>query len=557
MQPIGEFPTSIYSNFVFNSLGKATDFGQKSTEYFCALISKNFIEMKRGGRTDMDLFYECLYAEVKYLRKKGSIADEDDVDIVLNNKGEFERRAVTTLRRCGLQAPVCKFTMSQQAQSVVNFSKGGCLFLVASPVVVPLGITSLGLRAALQRKIDEVACTVPDKKIRLSAKQFSIMTLNCSLFESRFLNDRAGLKESLEWRARGIGRFLRDNKTPVICLQGVYHALYAEKEIVSRLNRKQYWTAFTVKPEKLVAMSPGLLTASRYPIREVRFRHFKCCQDELPTISVGVLLTTLEVQKGKCIVVANTRLVGRHEELVEFTDNPEVMRKVQLREVRKFTREFGKESSYPIFDRLIVGDLGISRLMSNSEFRYTQAINNPEYDNLEQYLLNKYKKLAYVDLTNAVRGTQLDPHSVIFQRFFDIVSVQAYKYLKKKPITYRSKGAGGRDLRVQIASPPKSHMKEYFIALLSSGEDENGLANELGWEKMKIRRVHDALMKANSSLKAKLFTYPDCTDHICMAKRKKNLFSKKPQSIEVLAPISEIGVLTDKLAVRVDFQLKP
>lgn len=524
-------PSSLYPNLLYPLLCKAADSGQKCGESFAGDLFMSCDTICHSGWTKEERFIQNLKFEVEFIKKRGSLSEgEYDEDT-----RRFELKMIDRMR-----VPYPDSRISRQCDSIKDFASAAA----CSPILVTLGASSLLVNAALQSKAAPVIGLTRKRRIKIFADEFSILTLNASLFQRRILNAWSGFMTPLKWRCVGIGRFLRDLKVPVICLQGAYHSQLVKKQIMSRLQRIGYDTVLAVKP--------GLMTASRYPICDVKYRCLKLNDD---SFELGVLLTTIKVDKKKYVIIANTRLIGRHEDLVRKGSREEA-RTAQLKKVRIFLRNYSHQVSYPVYDRLIVGDFGVSSMTSCSDFPLTRTVSNPEHSHVEEILLNKSKGLAYRDVTEHVPGTQLEPFSVTFRQYLSLIPIEAYQFLRKNPVVLRntSKGKGGGTY--SLPTPYLFQIRNFFFGKLQSQKESEIIAKKYFWDRITKNRVSLALQNATATVKDNLFRYPDRTDYVCHAVRKSNLFSETPRSINLFAINSEYGILCDKLAVAVNFQLK-
>jgi len=531
-------PRVQYSNPAYPVLGKAADEAQKFAESFASLVSVSLDEMFSEGLTGVERFCKSLEKEVASNRKTGSLSEEGyEVDDRI-----VERWAVRQV----LGNSYSQNLIQRRISSIGQLAHDVLLTAACAPVFVPPGLLSQSVFQALQKRTAPLIGREPEKYRRGSLKAFSLFTLNCSLFRRRVLNTRRGMDAPLGPRTIGIGRFLRDLRPSVICLQGVYHARYAKKHIIARLLKKNFGSVLAVKP--------GLLTASAYPVRDVEYHLLK---DRSDAFELGVLLTTHKVAGSRHVVVANTRLFGGHEELAGEDVPNEEIRVRQLKQVRMLIRNYSHRSRYPVYDRLIAGDLGMSPVARCSRFPLTRSEANGEYESLKESLLDRFKGLSYVDMTSGIgEGTQLEPRAVTFAAYIYLVADKAFSIMKKQWAAFCSREGPAVHWKLSFMIPNKNAIYVYLNAALGSVKLADQIADQYGWKRIDKKFVRIALDKASDYVNQHLFRYPERTDYICLAARKSNIFSEAPKALKTFVITSEEGIICDKFGVCVEFDKK-
>ncbi|NGX57203.1 MAG: hypothetical protein K940chlam3_00087 [Chlamydiae bacterium] len=578
-----DFSSKIHGNFVTKTLGKAEDYGLMITDLVGEFVFDQYASMKHGERA-----YSRKFCNELRMYPEDKVLDSEDAFRISRR---YEREAIKylfkrkVLKRGRKETDLVEFL--DYVRPMAKFVGASGLTALSVPLTFPVAINSLGLRLALRRDRNPVICIGKTRSVNLpKGKKFSIMTYNTRLFESNILNRMYGFRDS-NIRGKGIARQIRRCRSSVVCLQGTYDTKTVRHQIVPQLARGGYNISMTVKPEKTVGMSPGLFTASYYPIKDVAFYKFSHKECE-PRVSKGVLIVTIEIKKGKYIAVANTRLEGPYDEVPkEFVRKgyKEELREWQLKQIKKIISNYCLHSPYEISDIILAGDFHIGRYTTPICKSPYKAVENPEYEVFRRVILKKGKKtgLKFKDLnfpdsdlsfkkawqprypsheedhiyhneTGSVSGTLLDTRAFTYQYFIDLVAWKTFDYLVAHPLVYYKKDIFGKSKKM-IKAPLFEHVLEFIQSSLKGLKHKKEFYLTIGWRKIQRLWVEKAYKKVFSDVELNLYTRPDCVDHICLAKRSKNIFSKKGHTNRVILPCSEIGLLSDKLITRVSLVL--
>ena len=168
MQNLRNNSSKIYTYPGLFCLGKATDYGQKFCELFGSDIWFDYSFMRRGGQSKVDRFYAHLKAEIDELKNR---REEDPMLISLTDFRRDEMASISLLREKRLISPLAQKKWKKEAESVQKFLHSFFLLTFFSPLLVPLTLTTLTARAALQRGINEVVLVEPDNPYQPSCQQ--------------------------------------------------------------------------------------------------------------------------------------------------------------------------------------------------------------------------------------------------------------------------------------------------------------------------------------------------------------------------------------------------
>jgi endonuclease/exonuclease/phosphatase family metal-dependent hydrolase len=136
----------------------------------------------------------------------------------------------------------------------------------------------------------------------------------------------------------------------IVCLQEVFQVNYKYRIIESLINEYPYYVCCNNKDKDWIDENSGLLTLSKYPITDSKFKKYNDRKWHDSYATKGVLATTIDI--GKELYVFNTHLQTMYNTKNSYI---KILTK-QLNEINSLITEYSKDN-----DRIIlVGDLNIN-----------------------------------------------------------------------------------------------------------------------------------------------------------------------------------------------------
>ncbi len=547
-------PETVYKSRTASYLAKTEGALLRLSEGTGEVVREQYQEAKRGGKPEYYQFF---------LNLNRSQESADEVETLSANafpiSRENEKKAQKYLFDNYLIRKVEKPTVAKAFAGYVGesvtLSLVATLMGISGVVTGPAALTALGIRRALQGRTNDIIGIAPlcGQRFLKEGKKFSILTLNTGLSQSEIMNSINGLKDSFV-RSKALARFLTKENPGIILLQEAFHSEAVQTNIIPSLVDNKYSVIYTVKPEKTLGLSAGLLIASKHPIREVAFYKYRHPEGVDKRAKKGVLMAIVEVKEGEFICIANTHMQGK------FTGEDAVLkRKSQFIKAKRAVYEFCEQSEYPIKDVFFCGDFNTSRFKPQEDGKLNMARFTPDYMSMEEGLLKKDKttKMRLKDLTvpdvkrsfkqfskrklytkmksenkrirnnesGSEMGTTVDTDSFTHKFYLTLVIQSVWDDIHYKESKELSEKLQRRHIIKLVKAEVYGNKRPKFLK-----------SSSLSLSECEINKIDKIIKKRLCKARKMKFTKPQCTDHICLAQREENLFSEKGYTYQIKVP---------------------